>query len=216
MESMCVCPFCEETRFINNKMADLPVRESILFENKNIYVGVDVSPLVRGHILIITKKHYLNFYEIDEQVRQDVLRIKDKIKEVFKRVYHKDVMFFEHGSAKSGEAGSSIDHAHLHCIPYVGEIKDEIEQVVGEGIPCDIFTKNDFKNDFSYLYLEYLEEKILYKVKQLPSQFLRKIVLKKSGYSDYKWQDRCRSKENKKILNATIEDLKNKLSICYL
>ena len=54
------CPFCMNTRFKNNKLVNLPSEECILFENNNIYVQVDISPLCRGHILIITKKHYLN------------------------------------------------------------------------------------------------------------------------------------------------------------
>lgn len=55
------CPFCTETRYINNKLANLPAEEAILFENEDIYVRVDISPLCLGHILIITNKHYLNF-----------------------------------------------------------------------------------------------------------------------------------------------------------
>ena len=55
------CPFCDGTRYINNKMANLPTTEAILFENEDLYVRVDISPLCLGHCLIITRKHYLNF-----------------------------------------------------------------------------------------------------------------------------------------------------------
>ena len=55
------CPFCMNTRFKNNKLVNLPSEECILFENNNIYVQVDISPLCTGHIRIITKEHYLNF-----------------------------------------------------------------------------------------------------------------------------------------------------------
>lgn len=48
------CPFCMNTRFKNN----------------NIYVQVYISPLCRGHILIITKEHYLNFYETPDGIKK--------------------------------------------------------------------------------------------------------------------------------------------------
>ena len=63
MEYSKECPFCKNTRFSNNKLVNLPTEDSILFENANLYVQVDISPLCLGHILIITNKHYLNFFE---------------------------------------------------------------------------------------------------------------------------------------------------------
>ena len=110
------CPFCSSTRYINNRLVNLPAEEAILFENNDLYVRVDISPLCLGHILIITNKHYLNFFEIPKEIKEEVIILKDKIKEIYKQIYNTDVLFFEHGSAKSGYAGASIDHAHLHCI----------------------------------------------------------------------------------------------------
>ena len=41
------CPFCDASRFQNNEIAHLPTLESILFQNENLYVQVDISPLIR-------------------------------------------------------------------------------------------------------------------------------------------------------------------------
>ena len=50
------CPFCTETRYINNRLVNLPAEEAILFENNDIYVRVDISPLCLGAIIDV----YLN------------------------------------------------------------------------------------------------------------------------------------------------------------
>lgn len=94
------CPFCTETRYINNRLVNLPAEEAILFENNDIYVRVDISPLCLGHVLIITNKHYLNFFELPKEIKIQVSKLKEKIKEVYKEIYNSDVLFFEHGSAQ--------------------------------------------------------------------------------------------------------------------
>ena len=147
------CPFCKETRYINNKLVNLPAEEAILFENDDIYVRVDISPLCIGHILIITNKHYLNFFEIPKEMKEEVTKLKDNIKKVYRNLYNTDVLFFEHGSAKPGYAGASIDHAHLHCIPYKFEINNQLNTLLGEPIECDILSMDkQFNNEFSYIY----------------------------------------------------------------
>lgn len=212
MKQLTDCRFCENTRFDDNKLFNLPTDETILFENENIYVKVDISPLCIGHILIVTNSHYLNFYETSKEIKQDVIRIKEKIKDIYKQVYNADVLFFEHGSAQPGYAGSSIDHAHLHCVPYKFDITDSLNDLLGTPIKCDILSLNDFNNEFSYIYLEKNDnEKLIYKVEQLPSQFLRKLLSEKNGDIEYLWQEKCKTQDNKKSLNKTISDLKDKL-----
>lgn len=206
------CPFCKSARFKNNKLADLPTEDTILFENENIYVQVDISPLCLGHILIITNDHYLNFFEASNEIKKDVIKIKDKIKEIYKQVYNAGVLFFEHGSAQSGYAGASIDHAHLHCIPYKFDISDSLYNLLGEPIKCDILSSYNFNNEFSYIYLESEQNgNLIYKVNKLPSQFLRRLLSENFGDSEYLWQEKCRTEDNKKSLNQTVSDLKNKL-----
>ena len=209
------CPFCSSTRYINNRLVNLPAEEAILFENNDLYVRVDISPLCLGHILIITNKHYLNFFEIPKEIKEEVVKLKDKIKELYKQIYHTDVLFFEHGSAKSGYAGASIDHAHLHCIPYKFDINNQLSEILGMPKECNILTSDiDFHNEFSYIYVESQQKGCkMYKVEKLPSQFLRKLILKNQGSSEYKWQEKCINSDSIENLNKTIIDLKNKIFI---
>lgn len=207
------CRFCSDSRLNDNKILNLPNEETILFENENIYVKVDISPLCIGHILIITNDHYLNFFEVPNKIKKDIIKIKEKITSVYKEVYNTDVLFFEHGSAIEGDAGSSIDHAHLHCIPYKFSINEEVNKLLKNSVECDIFL-SEFNNEFSYIYLESIKDgKKLYKVNKLPSQFLRKVIANNFNNKEYKWQTECQKKESINNLNKTIEDLRNKISI---
>lgn len=201
------------TRFKNNKLVNLPSEECILFENNNIYVQVDISPLCRGHILIITKEHYLNFYEKPDGIKKDTKKIMNTIIKLYRELYNSDTLFFEHGSAKSGYAGASIDHAHLHCVPYNNSINNDLDKLLGKAIECDIFAHSTFKNEFSYIYTENSNNKKIYKVEKLPSQFLRKLMSEKINDGKYLWQEKCITNDSIDTLNQTINDLKNKIII---
>lgn len=190
-------PFCMNTRFKNN----------------NIYVQVDISPLCRGHILIITKEHYLNFYETPDGIKKDTKKIMNTIIKLYRELYNSDTLFFEHGSAKSGYAGASIDHAHLHCVPYNNSINNDLDKLLGKAIECDIFAHSTFKNEFSYIYTENSNNKKIYKVEKLPSQFLRKLMSEKINDGKYLWQEKCITNDSIDTLNQTINDLKNKIII---
>lgn len=211
------CPFCINSRLENNRLANLPTNDTILFQNKNIYVQVDISPLTIGHILIISNYHYLNFYEMPKEIKEDVIKIKEKLKIIYKNLYNTDILFFEHGSAQSGYAGTSIDHAHLHCIPCFNnklDIKNTLNKMLGDNIECDILANYDFNNQFSYIYIESEKDgKVIYKVNRLPSQFLRKLILEKLGDNNFLWQEKCITPNSINKLKQTIIDFKSKISI---
>lgn len=210
------CPFCEGTRFINNKRANLPTEEAIIFENNDLFVRVDISPVCRGHILIVTNKHYLNFFEMPKEIKNQVEKLQNRIKEVYKEVYDSDVLFFEHGSAQSGYAGASIDHAHLHCVPYKFDIVEELDKQLGDYRECNIITSNErFNNEYSYVYIQNTKNNIgrIYVVEKLPSQFLRKLSFEKQGINGYKWQEKCTNTDSADNQKQTILELTDKIWI---
>lgn len=198
MLSLNECPFCSDTKFKNNDLFSLPIKDIILFENENLWVKVDIGPLCVGHILIITQNHYLNFGELSNEIKKDVRKLKEKIKRVYSQVYGTDVLFFEHGSTLDVSAGASINHAHLHCIPYNFDVSGCLNELLGEPFSGDWSSFNN--NKFSYLYLESEQiGKLIYKVDALTSQFLRELVAQKMGMDKYSWQDLQQRENNKKI-----------------
>ena len=69
------------------------------------------------------------------------------------------------------------------------------------------------KNEFSYIYTENSNNKTIYKVEKLPSQFLRKLMSEKVNDGKYLWQEKCITSDSINSLNQTIDDLKNRISI---
>lgn len=199
------CPLCH----ITNDKDVASVGSRVLYSTENLYVAVDISPLCIGHILIITKSHYFNFYELPKEMKEETKKIIEKIRVLFQEVYHSDTLFFEHGSLQSGKAGASIDHAHLHAIPFFGNLEKILEEL-GKPIFCDILS-SDFSKNFSYLYIENLKFKYLYKVDELPSQYLRKLLGKKIGNQKYDWRSHYLTKDSLERVEQTYLDLEGKI-----
>lgn len=199
------CPLCHITT--DKDVASIGSR--VLYSTDHLYVAVDISPLCIGHILIITKSHYFNFYELPKEVKEETKGIMKKIKVLFKEVYHSDTLFFEHGSLQSGKAGASVDHAHLHAIPFSCNLEEILEKLENP-IFGDILS-SDYSKDFSYLYLENVNAKHLYKVDELPSQYLRKLLGEKIGNKEYNWRSHYLTKDSLERVEQTYSDLKGKI-----
>jgi len=199
------CQLCHA----NDKKDRVSIGKRVIYQGNYNYIAVDISPLSLGHLLIITNEHYFNYYETPKNVKKEANQLKRKIEKVFREVYHSDTLFFEHGSSKPNEAGSSVDHAHLHAIPCSLYLEEELD-VLGKPIECDIFLEQFF-NEFSYIYLENSKNKYIYNVTKLPSQYLRKLVGEKLGNAHYDWRVYCKTEYSLQILEQTYLDLKEKI-----
>lgn len=175
------CVFCEENRFPFHKQIHRNNDDLILYEDNNLFVTVDISPVCLGHILLITKQHICNFFQTSQSVRKSVVSALDYIKN---KVYMgSTITMFEHGSVRGGESGSSVDHAHIHVVPGVYNLVENIE--------------NDKKYSESYVidknqFLEWREERPyiaiytgdiirIFIVEKIESQYMRYVLAKKVG-----------------------------------
>lgn len=90
-------------------------RSRILSETILLAVIADISPLVEGHLLVVPKKHYLNFASVIEDYRQEAVRVIRRARDWVRETYG-SVALFEHGST-SDPGGACIVHAHIHVLP---------------------------------------------------------------------------------------------------
>jgi diadenosine tetraphosphate (Ap4A) HIT family hydrolase/predicted house-cleaning noncanonical NTP pyrophosphatase (MazG superfamily) len=109
------CLFCQIAR---------QEKEVKFFANfTHCYVIKDRFPVFNGHILIIPHEHTENWFTAKEEVRLDILKALQLMKEQL------DLDYSPHGyniGANCGEiAGQSVMHLHLHLIPrYRGDMED--------------------------------------------------------------------------------------------
>lgn len=109
------CLFCQ--------IANQERKANIVGEFKHCYVIKDEYPVSDGHILIIPNHHTENWFTADEDVRLDMMKAMDFMKQQLDKEYQ------PHGynvGANCGEvAGQSVMHLHLHLIPrYKGDMEN--------------------------------------------------------------------------------------------
>ncbi|MEG0453573.1 MAG: HIT family protein [Coprobacillus sp.] len=103
------CLFCE--------------RKSYVIDNEYGYVIYDENPVSLGHMLIIPKRHVQDFFEADEKLKIELIKLLDQAKEILNNKYHPEG--YNIGMNCGEVAGQSIMHLHIHLIPrYKGDTEN--------------------------------------------------------------------------------------------
>ena len=91
---------------------------TILEETKNFIVIPSVGSLTDGYILIVAKKHLYNMFELSNEVKEEYFNLVEKYRCMFKQIYKKYPIVFEHGTISHDleKSSSSIVHAHTHIV----------------------------------------------------------------------------------------------------
>ena len=106
------CIFC--------KIANGEIPSATIFEDRDFRVMLDIGPATRGHVLILTKEHYDNIYEIDAETAGKLFSLASVIARAMKKVLNCDGMNILQNNGTV--AGQTVFHFHLHLIPrYEGD-----------------------------------------------------------------------------------------------
>ncbi|MBI2108493.1 HIT family protein [Candidatus Woesearchaeota archaeon] len=86
-----------------------------IYEDKNIFIFLDIMPAGKGHTLVIPKNHYLTLSDIpDETVCQMMMAAKRVAKSLSLAVGNKAYNVLMNNGRYAGQA---VEHAHLHIMP---------------------------------------------------------------------------------------------------
>jgi len=96
------CIFCKIIK------GEIP-SEKIL-ENENFIVIKDAHPQVKGHSLVISKKHYDSFSDLPEEIYKNLL---ETIKQITSKLEKDFNLIINNGK----NAGQEVSHFHLHILP---------------------------------------------------------------------------------------------------
>lgn len=171
------CNFCNDI-FKKNREQELPEKEALVYEDENIFVMPDIAPLTVGHLLIISKKHYQGYGNADLETLSSV---KTFLKYYKHKIGGRSFTIFEHGATIAYHAGASIDHAHIHIVPFEIDMQRELEADFGKKIRCDLLGLKEFAaKKQCYLYFQSGCEQLgyAYLVGEIESQYLRKVANK--------------------------------------
>ncbi|MFW6270259.1 MAG: HIT family protein [Bacillota bacterium] len=105
------CIFCQKDKF--NKV----------LENKKAFAIYDKYPVNKGHMLIIPRRHYSDFFESTSAELKGLYDLLVKAKEILNEEYNPDG--FNIGINNGQAAGQTVMHLHIHIIPrYKGDVED--------------------------------------------------------------------------------------------
>ncbi len=205
------CIFCETAKKKN---------ESLLYETKNFYVVLPLGLIAPGHLLLISKEHYKAFGEMPDKLDREFLGLWRKVHNLCKKQFGK---MFE---CEFGNWGQSINHAHIHFVPYKSkdyEFKNVIKEMVDDKIKGDIVEWKDvkkiYKKEGCYVLFkeDWKNEKItLFHTKgfgvndeSVRTLHVRRFLRDKRGVKGIKWQ--TMSEEDKKRDDEKARVTKEKL-----
>lgn len=93
-------------------------RDEKILETKHCYVYPDKYPLSKGHLLIVTKKHYESIMETPDEVLFDVIKTAKLMeKRLTQRLKVKGMDFRENYRPFVPESELRKAHIHFHIIP---------------------------------------------------------------------------------------------------
>ena len=100
------CIFC--------KIARKEIPAEIVLETGNFIAMPDIHPKVKGHTLILPKKHFTSLIDMPSSLGSELL---DIIKKVFELKVKEGAEGFNIVMNNLPAAGQIVMHAHLHLLP---------------------------------------------------------------------------------------------------
>lgn len=101
------CVFCKIIK------KDIPA--NIVYEDKDIIAFTPRQTEAKGHILVITKKHYDNIFDVsDNDLKKLIINIKKIARGIKKGLGATGVNIL---NASGKDAQQSVQHLHFHLIP---------------------------------------------------------------------------------------------------
>ena len=86
-----------------------------VLESENFIVIKDISPISKGHVLIIPKKHYATILDMPDELGSEVIKLIKKIGGDW--VNQKNDNGFNLIQSNFKSAQQEIPHLHFHIIP---------------------------------------------------------------------------------------------------
>lgn len=101
------CIFC--------KLANGEIPTKSIYEDGDFKVILDVSPATKGHVLILPKEHYADFYDLPDRLAGKAMQLAKQL-----AIHMNEKLDFDGLNLIQNNgvtAGQTVFHYHLHLIP---------------------------------------------------------------------------------------------------
>ena len=96
------CIFC--------KIITKEIPASIIYEDENFFVFLDINPVRKGHLLLIPRSHYPWMQDVPDELLAKIFIVAKKIMIAMKKSLSADYV-------QVSVEGKDIPHFHIHLIP---------------------------------------------------------------------------------------------------
>lgn len=143
-------PFCTKELF----------SKTIFYESKYFMALYDIKPVVRGHTLIVPKRHILDFLELSSEESIDLHKVFGHVIPKVLSIYGATENSYDLTSQIGHYSGRTVAHLHIHIVPR---------------------SKNDeYQNDSRNVYLDIKMNKTHFTIKDVGAEVAR--LRKEFGY----------------------------------
>jgi histidine triad (HIT) family protein len=97
------------TKIVNGEIPSYKI-----FENEHFYSFLDISPMTKGHTLVIPKKEVDYLFDIDDAMLSEMIVLSKKIAKAIEKTV-------ECTRVGVMVVGLEVPHAHIHLIPIQNE-----------------------------------------------------------------------------------------------
>ena len=101
------CIFC---KILRNE-----IPSSTVYEDDKFRAIMDISPVAKGHVILLAKEHAANLLEADDDLLSAALPAVKKVAKAVKKTVGCDGINVLQNNGE--EAGQTIFHLHIHVIP---------------------------------------------------------------------------------------------------
>ncbi len=98
-------------------------KNRVLHRGENFFIIEDKYPVSPGHLLIISNEEKVDYFELNQNERQELTELIITAKDIIEKQY--EPHGFNIGMNCGEVAGQTVMHFHCHVIPrYSGDMKD--------------------------------------------------------------------------------------------
>ena len=101
LATMSGCPFCDG-------------RNGIIKDNPNAFLTYSIAPYHKHHMLVIPKRHVLDFNDLKSEEMSDIIALQKTAQELLNKLGYKDYSILVRFGDNSGK---SVEHTHFHVVP---------------------------------------------------------------------------------------------------
>ena len=105
------CIFC--------KIVNQEIPATVLYEDDDVLVFMDIGPIIKGHALVISKKHYDPVTETPDEILTKLHLTAKRIAQAQMNGLAADGVNIMQNNGKA--AGQEVTHIHVHVIPRFNE-----------------------------------------------------------------------------------------------